>query len=750
MSMVWWLIVTHYDRNMHMSDLAQKLFAASRADVGVEQLIAVVDASLGEPSVATANEITDIVSDTPEFEKVHANVDRITQLVAAAAQASDAERVVEQAVAVRDGVSDLREDINMVNDQAGGVSLESFPHVMVAMERYCARTGREFALPTVGLESANANGRIFVDTTGLESIENQLDAATPLFIRESQTKFTAMCDAIRAALPDARERLTTLLTDLQMDNAPLSGSINAPAPLVAALSVDGQLPQDLVTVMANYVALGKTLGGEYSRRSSAAAEQLVGLLGSLNYTKPEAFWDTLKAVMEKVGDPREALGKDQLALTLPGGGKLFSAAEPSSSDGNPTVVAITRYVNDFAPATSSDTDGEQVAETATTVPCYTREQLRVLVKSVLDLLTDDVVESTLKTVERNWQSTSSAVAEVTQTVRSITGEVQMALGSQLEFVPRWVRTVHRLSVWPQVNFLTNLVFTSNALAVLGSEMLVGERAAVVEATPADPSVPAAPADEPPAVAEQTSEPVVAEPAPAAADVTDPGTEPVVEAPTTTEESVDTTVATAPVLSPEAAEQTIAADVVEHANADAAPEPAGEDPTDPHPAAGDEPEAALDEPAADDAAADVNPDDHASLDQALGEVEDETAADNQKTDPTEVPPLTPDPVPDPTDPLNQVDPDAQDPTVAVDDTDPHPNAGDEPPLDEGLDADSTPAPADTTDAAAHPDEEHLDAVDAAIDAGEVGGDLDAIPPDGTSPDEDADGKPKSTSDQPPAA
>jgi hypothetical protein len=497
------------NRNMHMSILAKQLFAASRADVGLEHIVAEVTSSYGAPLVQTDDFIAAEISDTPEFDKLHSPIENITQLVAAAADASDATKVVEQATQVREGVQDLREDVEQANKEAGGVSVESYPYVVIAMQRYGLRAGMEYDAPTApALESATTSGRILVDVSSLEAIEERLDAAMPMFMRESQSTFETMCDAIRAALPDARERLTTLLTDLQMDNTPLTGSVSVPGEVLSALSVNGQIPDDLVTYLANYVSMGKALSGEYMTRASASAEQLAGLLGSLNYTSPDGFWDTLAAVVEKVGDPRKALGQDVLATALPGSVPLFGAASEATADGNPTMVQLARYVSDYAPVVGTETEGNEAPASEASVPSYSREQLRVLIKSVLELLCDESVECVLKAAAHNWQITSAAVAETTQTVRSITGDVQQALGLQLEIIPRWVRTVHQLSVWPPVNFLTNLVFTSNALALLGSEMVLGERAAEPEpaADPTDPN--AAPDTAPTDPSDPTADPAL--------------------------------------------------------------------------------------------------------------------------------------------------------------------------------------------------------------------------------------------------
>lgn len=787
----------HSQGNMHMSSkLAKQLYARASARAGIEsEVVAETSDESGTPIVETAVSVEP--STNPEFEAEHDAVDKVTALVRAAADATSAAEVVEEVQATRRAVVEFKEDIEAVNEAEGGIALESLPFVLIGMQAHSAAIGRPGLFVTPSTEGLSEDARIKIDVSALEAIIDTLDSAHPQFLKASAGEFAKMSTAIADALPEARDRLTTLLSDLQMDTRPLAeGSIDLSPELKAGLSVQGSIPEDLVTYFATYAELGKQLCGEYAQRAGASAEALVGLLGSLNYDHTSGFWDTLKEVLEKVGDPRQALGKDSIAIGLPGGSSLFEANEAPQTDGNPTFAAMAEYITVNAPVVGCDTapqdgpedpqlpadetgvtaDGDQpalegfvggllgflfggagwlpfvgpaihgavkakrlklrediqtiskriaaarngqideVAKKGTKLPkglkhvdtveiiksallgqffgglygihqgsdlenlndelkkkiaelekeleaagmsslesigledidalaadaaadpaadasadappadadpvvdpvapadpvadaaavdpglvvdlapaapasdglkALTRDQLRTLVKSILDLMDDGRVAQTLKGLERNWQATKAAVVESQDTVRSITGDVKDQLGVQTEIVPRYVKCVHELSVWPIANFLANLVFTANTVALLGTQMVSGDRAA--EPTPAEPVAPieAAPAATDP-VADPAADPEAAL-AEGVADVTDEaadGGDPTNVEPLTPDPTPDPD---APLSQPALDDAGDDADALADPAADAAGDDLGADPTTP-PEGGEEGEA----------------------------------------------------------------------------------------------------------------------------------------------------------------
>ena len=488
-----------------MSTLTKKFFAAASATASMEQLIGSVDSSgdvFDEPEVqAGAGEI-----ESKEFVGNVDEVERVTQLVTAAAAAQTAEEVVEETSEVRGMAEELTEGVTTLNEAAGGATLESFHYIQIAADRLAARVGRASIPLGVGLESFTDGKRVLINTAGLEAFIGDLNASSATLLRASQDRLVEMVQAIREALPDARDRLTTLLSDLELTTGDLSGRVTLSPAVQSALSVDGTLPEDLVTYFSTYASYGKALTCDYSRRAVTATEQASGLLGTLNYTNPEAFWDTLGQTIEKIGDPRAALSADTMSLALPGTGVLFEEGDGKVPDGNPTFQKLAAFILARKPLVSTDNASEEQLDeppvemepdatvdddamdtqaTSGSVDSLTREQLRVIAKALLDTACPDAIERTLKGVEKNWNTSQAALAETRETIRNVSGDVSQSLGIQLDMIPRYVETLHRLSVWPQINFVTNLIFTINAFVLMGSEMVNGDR--LEEAPIVDPA-----------------------------------------------------------------------------------------------------------------------------------------------------------------------------------------------------------------------------------------------------------------------
>lgn len=741
--------------NIDMTNLAKQIYQkAARATASVETIVAegvVID---GVPSVDV--EPQKDLQQEPEFRKEHEEVEAVTSLIEAAADATSAAEVVNDAEEVRDDIDETVELAEGLNEAQGGVSIECFGVFQAIVDRLAARVGVESINIGEGLESVSESGKVRINVAGLEALSEQISAAMPSFLKKSGEVFNTMTDAMLEAVPEVRDRLTTLLGDLQMDNKPLDGSVSVSQEIRNALSVDGSVPEDLVTYFATYAELGEKLLGEYLRRSGTSGEALSGMLGQLDYNLPEGFWDTVAEILDKVGDPRAALGKDSMAISLPGSGKLFIAAEPPQTDGNPTYAKMAEYVLVNAPVVGCDTDegsdapameaedlpdldaddageadpaedadatdpvidpttadgsadgapapdadavnvaeatldpaaADPAADPAVAAPVVeapapapdpnamkslNRDQLRTIVKSLLSLLDDAKIAGAIKQLERNWLVTQAAAGEAVQTVRSVTGDVQQALGPQLEIIPRYVKLIHQLSVWPVTRFLTNLILTSNAIVAMGTAMATGERLPEPEPVPtadpvadpvadpiADSTTPAAPPADggtPDASIDGAAEPTgdlgdpladSSDPSAAPASATDPALGTSGDEPTG-----DVTPADAAAAAPGAAGNPTEAAVADGSDAAAADAEAAS--ADAAAADADADASAAD---ADAAAADASP---ADLNATPADVSPETAdavaevtadAGNDDGDPTNVPAMEPTPAPNPEDPLAQ--------------------------------------------------------------------------------------------------
>lgn len=737
--------------NIDMTSLAKLIYQqAARATASVETIVAEGAQIDGLPSVDV--EPQKELQQEPEFKKEHEEIEAVTSLIEAASDATSAAEVVEDAEEVQGDIDETVELAEGLNEAQGGVSVECFPIFQAIVDRLAARAGVESISIGEGLESVSESGKIRINVAGLEALSEQISAAMPSFLKKSGEVFNTMTDAMQEAVPEVRDRLTTLLGDLQMDNKPLDGTVSIGQEIRNALSVDGAVPEDLVTYFATYAELGEKLLGEYLRRSGTSGEALSGMLGQLDYNLPEGFWDTVGEILEKVGDPRAALGKDSMSITLPGSGKLFIAAEPPQTDGNPTYAKMAEFVLVNAPVIGCDTDegsnapameaedlpdldaddtgeadpagdDDAAAEPAaadvpadpatpaadpTAAPAadpvadpaadplagatdpvaaapvveapapdpnamksLNRDQLRTIVKSLLSLLDEGKIAAALKQLERNWLVTQSAAGEAVQTVRSVTGEVQEALGPQLEIVPRYAKAVHSLSIWPVARYLTNLILTSNAIVAMGTAMATGERLPEPEVAPTAPTVPGSTPED---GLTPSTDPVAAGPAGSDANPID-ATVDAPAAPTADPTSAvdpalgtagdpaapDTSTADAAAAAPDAVgnpAEAATGDGSEVAAADAEAAAADASAADADAAAAGADASAADAGNANPADLDATPasDDTGTAD-GVAEVTADAGAD--EGNPTNVPPMEPSPAPDPDSPLAQPVPDEGD-------------------------------------------------------------------------------------------
>ena len=143
---------------------------------------------------------------------------------------------------------------------------------------------------------------------------------------------------------------------------------------------------------------------------------------------------------------------------------------------------------------SAETESEDDIETGATIKALSRAQLRAITEQLKCLLCDESVEKSLSSIAASWGPSEAALGEARAAMSAVTGSVPEALGGRLQIVDRYIETLHRLSIWPQVNYLANLIYTVNAFVAFGSQMLhadsveVEDEAAVAAADATDEAV----------------------------------------------------------------------------------------------------------------------------------------------------------------------------------------------------------------------------------------------------------------------
>ncbi len=496
-----------------MSDILKKLYAQACATPGLEHTeLQISNDMQGRTVLAVDGE----EAGPDQYDEDVSAAERITAVVNAVSDAQDTAVLVDEAQSVTEGLEGLINAIQVMN-RNGGMPVGAFALAQQASERYAARLNIDAPLINTALESFGeaADGRATVSTAGLESILTQLKASEPALAKQSQRTMGEMIDALRKAIPDAAEKLQQFRGDLELSSKDPEGSVSVDQGTYSALAVDGTVPEDLVTFFASYSQLGNMLFHEYSRVAQKGAEQTAGLVGRLNFDNPEGFWATLGAASETIDDPRKLIPVDQLSMALPGGGPLFEGPCTDLPGSQDIFAKLTEFVKSYAPVIQADvpvehpgteddatglpddvaaaagadtaaaepvTDpaaptpdaGAEDAGGTTTVKALTRQQLRTIAESLKSLLCDDGVDKALSSIAASWGPSEAALHEAREALNSMTGTVPEALGARTQIVARYIETLHRLAIWPQVNFVANLIYTVNAFVAFGTQVLTGE------------------------------------------------------------------------------------------------------------------------------------------------------------------------------------------------------------------------------------------------------------------------------------
>lgn len=538
-------------RNKLMSNLTRKFFAAACATASQEHLIS-EDSYVNN----TQDPVAEDFNDAPDTTGDAGALDRVIDLVDTVSEAQDAEEAVRSLNTVRENLQETRDVVEVLNEDAGGVSVECYPLVAGAFESLANKLNQVGVNLKVSVEQLALQKRVKVGLEGVDNLLDSVDRSQEILIQNSQDRIRKLTQSLRETLPEARDRLMALLSDVDMASEDRDGKVMLDESTKQALSVDGVVPEDLVSYFSSYADYGSVLTGEYVRRSNAAVDHLSGLLGSLNYETPEGFWDSLSVVLDKISDPREALSADQLAMALPCNGALFETEDSNIPEGNPTFQKLVRFIKINAPqircegvscesddtidtTLTVDTDAAPAPVEADIEPgvttvdaaddvddgdgikCLTREQLRVIGKALMQVTDPAAIEQALTSIEKSWPVTQATVGEARDTIRSVTGMVAQALGSQLQLVPRYFETLHALAIWPTINYLTNLILTTNAVVVMGGDMLHGELETAQEPVDNTTAETEPPADEPTPVDETATADATDGAVPGVDDATDP-------------------------------------------------------------------------------------------------------------------------------------------------------------------------------------------------------------------------------------
>ena len=417
-------------------------------------------------------------------------VREVVELTEAVAQASTAEDVVKQARKINDGLSEIAETAEVINEN-GGVTMESLATLILAARAQAAPLERGDIGFGVSLESfagKRRGDRVQVSLEEINDVIAELDESQPHLERQAIESLDRVVEALSDALPSAIDRLKSVVSQAQATADTNEGApVKVGDGLAAALCIDGAFPTDLANELQTYSLLGKCLLGTYSETAFRTAQSASMLVNAVDFSSTSAFWEKVGAVVDGATDPRCTLTATQLEATLPGGASLFGEAQPELESPNPVLKSLIAFNNNYAPLEAT-VAGKCENDAEATAPALSASKIVLVAKALQDTLCCDKICEVLAAGQKLWPEAQDSIRMLRENLSNAPREIDQNIGADFSQLVKYVETSYSLATWPLVNYLTNAVLTVNAFVLFAERSLKAK------------------VEEPPAVGE-TSDPV---------------------------------------------------------------------------------------------------------------------------------------------------------------------------------------------------------------------------------------------------
>ncbi len=456
--------------------------AAAVATTTVEPAAAPVDANVNQ-QIQALNPANDVV-----------------ELVGAKHEATASKEYVDEVRAVSDGLTDVKDAITLANEHQGGLSMQAFGFLQLAINGLTSRVGLESVDVMPSLESFATDAVQQVSVEEINTLITTVQEGTTRLEARSVEAVVRLIEALAESLPAAAERLAHVVEIAKAKEDEVEGNVVFGDGLHVALAVDGRVPDDLVAYLQRYALLGAALIENYAPASFKAAMDLSTLPESLDFRTADLFWKTLGEKISPVEDPRAALTEDQLSMVLPNGKALFGAKTPVAlpEEGHPILKTVLEFNDSRQVQEQTNADAEQTKIEPGQAGYGRRglalQDIRVIARSLAELLGKTDISKLTEQSKAVRTDVIGAVTTLKGRFAEASPEVKMALADQFGLVTRYLDTVYLLSDWPVLNYLSNLVFTTNAFVLYAERSLALPEGAVAdEAPPAEPTPAAEPA-----------------------------------------------------------------------------------------------------------------------------------------------------------------------------------------------------------------------------------------------------------------
>lgn len=437
---------------------------------------------------------------------IEAPTNDIVNLVQSHHSANESIAYLEEVASIGAELGDLREVSEVIN-QRGGLTLESLAFFSVALNRIADRTG--LTVPAV-LPSVESYGegvdRVLISVEALDDMISAVNDGTRRLETNSVEATERMLAALGESLPKAHDRIKHLLEMVDAVEEK-EGRPDCTGKMVVfgdglnvALSVNGEVPENLNSSLHTYLQLGSVITTDYQEAAYAGAMKAVGLPDLVSYESNALFWENAEKIVCDIEDPRRTLTEDHFAIALPNGEPLFSEAEATEKEGEMKVVGkIRRFVenrrvNEQLNNPKNVALIEKGAEGYGRV-CLSLDEVRELAKQFDKLHCSIDMCAFAERSKGISQDQHAVVTRLKEGFAAADINVKVQLTDHFNLVTKYLETVYRLASWPVLNYLANLVFTTNAFVLYAERSLALPDGEVEAAAPAaDPAVDAGATD----------------------------------------------------------------------------------------------------------------------------------------------------------------------------------------------------------------------------------------------------------------
>lgn len=431
-----------------------------------------------------------------EMMTVDTPTDDIVELVDARQEADESVGYIDEVRDIHEELSDIREVSEVVNEK-GGITLEAFAFFNMAIERICDRTGLEYPSLLPSLESFRDNPRVLIALEELDGMLNAVDDGTRRLETNSVEAIERLVNALAESIPNAHARIRHVLelvhaTEQKTDRQDTSGmQVVFGDGLNIALGVNGSVPENLPSYLQTYLQLGMQMVGEYQTKAFEGAMQAIGIPDLLTYDTADGFWDNVERAVCQIEDPRQTLTDEQMRLVLPNGESLFGFK--SSHEVGEDASSIVKRLHKFACDVGVN---EQLSnpQNIETIPegqpgygraALTLDEIRSVARNFDRLFECLDIKAFAERSSGIRQDMFSVVQRVKDGYASAEPQIKMDLTGHFGLLVKYLETVFRLADWPMLNYLSNLVFTTNAFVLYAERSLALPEGAVVVTEPVE-------------------------------------------------------------------------------------------------------------------------------------------------------------------------------------------------------------------------------------------------------------------------